>query len=517
MLLRPVRLQPPRPRGKYVLVDLVLSLEIWKLALSFALWKGTLPPGLARSKSIRRSIPTPQEGSQIHLHQSAQIGAAESVEVLLKAGANVSEPSHAVPPFGATPLFRAALGGHVPVVKMLLEARADPNQLCEVFVGGVLGSSNKSIVARPIDWATGPAGPEVVKLLRAYGSLPSSQPKVLFDEMPPDAPASSLSSVADNKTWNVPKFVNMSIPMWCWLESDQEKWTQLADPHKAWVASTLKIDPLPSMAKRERSRYISVKGQPLLPEDAVNLHDEPGEELLEQMEKALASFFQTDEVILIPGGSSSRLTDLESSDWDYYFDVPGTVVTAEQRDKLLTHLCDKLSCSGKLSPRGIAIQLQVDDISLELVPLSASYFDWESVEFSRFLGSTNRSKNDASLQLFLSGNEGARVVIRELKAAFVDSLVPNFLIENLVKRVAMMSIRHEAGEGFVIRWPLTSTYDLLRNIFAELASFESNLVMQPLVPLVPPASLEVVTHCNLQILQFKVAQPPEEDVKQRSL
>ena len=363
-----VRLQPPRPRGKYVLVALVLSLEIWKLALSFALWKGTLPPGLARSKSIRRSIPTPQEGSQIHLHQSAQIGAAESVEVLLKAGANVSEPSHAVPPFGATPLFRAALGGHVPVVKMLLEARADPNQLCEVFVGGVLGSSNKSIVARPIDWATGPAGPEVVKLLRAYGSLPSSQPKVLFDEMPPDAPASSLSSVADNKTWNVPKFVNMSIPMWCWLESDQEKWTQLADPHKAWVASTLKIDPLPSMAKRERSRYISVKGQPLLPEDAVNLHDEPGEELLEQMEKALASFFQTDEVILIPGGSSSRLTDLESSDWDYYFDVPGTVVTAEQRDKLLTHLCDKLSCSGKLSPRGIAIQLQVDDISLELVP-----------------------------------------------------------------------------------------------------------------------------------------------------
>ncbi|CAL1143763.1 unnamed protein product [Cladocopium goreaui] len=444
MLLRPVRLQPPRPRGKYV-VALVLSLEIWKLALSFTLWKGTLPSGLARSKSIRRSIPTPQEWLQIHLHHSAQIGAVESVEVLLKAGANLSEPSHAVPPFGATPLLRAALGGHVPVIKMLLEARADPNQLCEVFVGGALGcSSNKSIVERPIDCAMGPAGPEVVKLLRAYGSLPSSQPK-----------------------------------------PDQYKWTQLADPHKAWIASTLKIDPLPSMAKRERSRYVSVKGQPLLPEDAVNLHDDPGEELLEQMEKALASFFQTDEVILIPGGSSSRLTDLESSDWDYYFDVPGTVVTAEQRDKLLTHLCDTLSCSGKLSPRGIAIQLQVDDISLELVPLSASYFDWESVEFPRFLGSTNRSKNDASLQLFLSGNEGARVVIRELKAAFADSLVPNFLLEHLVKRVAMMSICHEPGEGFVIRWSLPGTYGLLCNIFAELASFESNLVMQPLVP---PAS-----------------------------
>ena len=185
MLLRPVRLQPPRPRGKYV-VALVLSLEIWKLALSFTLWKGTLPSGLARSKSIRRSIPTPQEWLQIHLHHSAQIGAVESVEVLLKAGANLSEPSHAVPPFGATPLLRAALGGHVPVIKMLLEARADPNQLCEVFVGGALGcSSNKSIVERTIDCAMGPAGPEVVKLLRAYGSLPSSQPKVIFDKCRP--------------------------------------------------------------------------------------------------------------------------------------------------------------------------------------------------------------------------------------------------------------------------------------------------------------------------------------------
>lgn len=325
---------------------------------------------------------------------------------------------------------------------------------------------------------------EVVKLLQVYGSVPSSHLKLLFDEMSPDAPAGSLSSVAeDNKTWNVPKFVNMSIPMWCWPVSDQKKWAQLADPHKAWIASTLKIDPLASMAKRERSRYVSVKSQPLLPEDAVNLHDEPGEELMEQVEKALVSFFQTDEVMLIPGGSSSRLTDLESSDWDYYFHVFGTVVTAEQRDKWLTHLCDTLNCSGKLSPRGIAIQLQVENVHLELVPRSASYFDWESVEFPRFLGSTNRSKNDASLQLFLSGNEGARVVIRELKAAFADSLVPNFLLENLVKRVAMMSICHETGEGFVIRWSLPNTYDLLCDIFEELASFESNLVMKPLVPL----------------------------------
>lgn len=133
MFLRPVRPQPPRPRGKYV-VALVLSLEIWKLALGFALWKGTLPPGLARLKSIRRSIPTPQEWLQVHLHHSAQIGAAESVDVLLKAGAN---PNHAVWPLGPTPLLWAAGKGDVPVVKMLLEGRADPNQLCEVQGGGV--------------------------------------------------------------------------------------------------------------------------------------------------------------------------------------------------------------------------------------------------------------------------------------------------------------------------------------------------------------------------------------------
>ena len=82
-----------------------------------------------------------------------------------------------------------------------------------------------------------------------------------------------------------------------------------------------------------RSRYIPVKSQPPLPEASVNLNRAPRKELLEQIEKALASFFRTDEVMLIPGGSSSRLTDLESSDWDDYFQVSGTVVTAEQRDK----------------------------------------------------------------------------------------------------------------------------------------------------------------------------------------
>ena len=64
-----------------------------RVALSFTLWKGTSPPGLARSKPIRRS--TTQDNVQNRLHHSAQIGAAESVEDLLKAGADLSEPSHA--------------------------------------------------------------------------------------------------------------------------------------------------------------------------------------------------------------------------------------------------------------------------------------------------------------------------------------------------------------------------------------------------------------------------------------
>ena len=139
---------------------------------------------------------------------------------------------------------------------------------------------------------------------------------------------------------------------------------------------------------------------------------------------------------------------------------------------------DKLNCSGNFSPRGIAIQLQVNGEKIELVPRHASYFDWESVEFPRFLGSNNRSKNDASLELFLSDNEGARVVIRELKAAFEDSLVPNFLLEHLVKRVAMMSLNYDVVRGFVFKIPLDETYELLCSIFAELATFESHLVMQ---------------------------------------
>lgn len=90
----------------------------------------------------------------------------------------------------------------------------------------------------------------MVKLLQAYGSLPASEAvKVLCHEVPPDTPAGFLSSVADNKTWNVPNFVNMSIPTWDCLAGDRNRWTLLTAPHKAWIASTLKIDLLPSMAK----------------------------------------------------------------------------------------------------------------------------------------------------------------------------------------------------------------------------------------------------------------------------
>ena len=215
----------------------------------------------------------------------------------------------------------------------------------------------------------------------------------------------------------------------------------------------------------------------------MNLNFAPSPEVLDKVEDALGKYF-AQHVALTPGGSSSRKTDLESSDWDFYFHAPGICVTKGMRDELLTHLVQALACKGQLSERGIAIQLQIGQALLELVPRNASYFDWDKVDFPAFLQSSNRSKIDADLREFLSDNSGARVVIRELKAAFEDiqPKVPSFLLEQLVRRMALTSFFHDRWRGFTNKVKLPEAFNLLCHVLEELARF-GEAQMDPLSPL----------------------------------
>ena len=219
------------------------------------------------------------------------------------------------------------------------------------------------------------------------------------------------------------------------------------------------------------SAATQVKGRAPQPEDPVNLNPKPSEEVMRRLKTELSTFFGA-EVSLLPGGSSSRTTDLPSSDWDYYFEVPGVEVDEHQRDELLLYPSKAMNCTAKLSERGIAIQLQCGLSLLEIVPRHATYFDWDRVEFPRFLGCLNRSKNDEDLRLFLDDNPGARILIRELKAAFkeVEPKLPSFLLEHLVKRMAMTCVCHDPWRGFVTQLKLPEAFDVACHTLEEIAT-----------------------------------------------
>ena len=141
----------------------------------------------------------------------------------------------------------------------------------------------------------------------------------------------------------------------------------------------------------------------------------------------------------------------------------------------------------KVSERQIAVQLFVDGYLIELLPINSSYFQWEQVEFPRFLGSSNRSKVDSDLQVFLNDLSGAKIIsIRELKEAFADiciSEVPNCLVDHLVKRMALTSIRHCSSMGFYFDSQRSEDgFGLLCDVLEELAAFE-RVKDDPLSPL----------------------------------
>ena len=268
--------------------------------------------------------------------------------------------------------------------------------------------------------------------------------------------------------------------MWAWTDQDREEWLQQNAAVKARLLAQEGLEPLPSMEKRVRSSGVSIHGAPQ-PEEATNLNPCPSPATLSRLEDCLASFFGQ-HVGLTPGGSSSRLTDLPESDWDFYLEVPGVLVTTDSRDRLVRHLHDTCDFETNLSERGIAIQVQVNSTLIELVPRNASYFEWEDVQFPLFLGSSNRSKIEADLLEYLQNNEGARLAIRELKAAFPER-IPSFLVEHLVKRMALKSVViYMNYHGFVYKLRLPEAFDLLCHILEELATYENRPSRDPFSP-----------------------------------
>ena len=261
-----------------------------------------------------------------------------------------------------------------------------------------------------------------------------------------------------------------SQPMWKWGVKKREEWSRLPIGHKAKTVQELSLSPLPSLSQRNRSSAYRVKGHAPKPEDPVNLNQALEKKLKHDLSQQLNIFFKT-EVSLWPGGSGSRLTDVASSDWDFYFDVPGVVVDEGQRDGLLAHLQRALNCTAKLSERSIAIQLQIGSTLIELVPRSSTYFDFDHVEFPRFFGSNNRTKIDEDLQLFLRGGAGARRAIREMKQAFQGNLpmLPSFLLEHLVKRVAMTFVIFDPWCGFTTEIKVPEAFEVICRTFEELA------------------------------------------------
>lgn len=407
------------------------------------------------------------------------------------------------------PLAMAVFKDSVPLVKLLLEAGADPDL---PFAAPAAMAFSEFPDTSSYKWFSEndsaffktslvhlAKSKEVAELLRSRSQSQGSGSgyRLETESPPPSARGGSLSDfdTLGNVTLPLPKFADMSQPVWAWESIHREEWINQPACVKARLLIQQGLEPLPSMANRQRSLGLKVRGKAPQPEEPLNLHPEVPLDIMQKLEVVMSQFFRQ-QVILTPGGSSSRKTDLASSDWDFYFEVPGIPVTTNIRDKLLECLKEKMELKAKLSERRIAVQLQINSTLIELVPRNASYFDWTAVDFPLFLGSDNRSKIDADLGEFLRDNAGARVAIRELKAAFANiSGVPSFLVEHLVKRMAMQSILLYSLHGFVFEWRLPEAFTLLCHTLEELATFES----RPKDPFSPLQDL-------LDDLQF--AEPP---------
>src|SRR5205823_3020122 len=88
------------------------------------------------------------------LYYAASFGLAEIVEALINTGAELNAPGSR---FGGTALHAAALREHIPVMKLLLEAGADPGR----------GDFNH---VTPLHTAAMYGNPEVVSMLLQFGA-----------------------------------------------------------------------------------------------------------------------------------------------------------------------------------------------------------------------------------------------------------------------------------------------------------------------------------------------------------
>jgi ankyrin repeat protein len=145
------------------------------LAVLFCL----VPPALCLAQSASADGTTA-------LHWASYRDDLESVQVLLRAGANVNAAND----LGATPLWLAAVNGSAPVVKALLQAGANPNLallLGETPLMAASRTGNADVVeqllvkgARPnvraargqtaLMWAVAQRHPDAVKVLLAHGA-----------------------------------------------------------------------------------------------------------------------------------------------------------------------------------------------------------------------------------------------------------------------------------------------------------------------------------------------------------
>ena len=90
--------------------------------------------------SKRVNINAPQADGTTALHWATHWNDVEAVQILLKAGANPSTTNR----FGASPLSEAAISGHAPLVKALLDAGADAKTLSTPDGETVLMSAARS-------------------------------------------------------------------------------------------------------------------------------------------------------------------------------------------------------------------------------------------------------------------------------------------------------------------------------------------------------------------------------------
>ena len=131
---------------------------------------------------------------------------------------------------------------------------------------------------------------------------------------------------AIEKEWDFP----MSHPVWEWDIQVRRRWKSMP----ASAQADILLSHFPELSRVLTWRY-GRQNYALYS----NLHPPLPPKVLENLWKTLTSFFGR-QIKLMAGGSQIRRTDLHSSDYDFYFEVPGVCVNTTMRDDLV-ETCDR--------------------------------------------------------------------------------------------------------------------------------------------------------------------------------